>query len=224
MEITLESVAILLSIIAFSVTIIGFFASLKFYRDGIELQRSANDVLSKISNKTDSIQDQVSGMFDKTLNAALSKQEQVSVEFESIQEKIQKSAEEIGKKVKHDIEGLGHEKVEEISKAIKSEMTEISKQLQTARQSLESQEPQVEIPQVIRSSAVARQILLELSVKYQLKLSELLSMRPDDSAMITNRINRLLKAGLILEIKTEEEPCYSISKSGIAVTKIMPRK
>lgn len=45
-------------IISFIITVFDFFASLKSYRDDVELQQAANDALIKIVEKTESIQDQ----------------------------------------------------------------------------------------------------------------------------------------------------------------------
>lgn len=67
----IDIITIVLSLVALAITIIGFFASLKFYRDGSQMQSQAHDALSKIEEKTSTIQSQVGGMFDKTLNAAL---------------------------------------------------------------------------------------------------------------------------------------------------------
>lgn len=67
----IESIAIVLSLVALIVTIIGFFASLQFYRHGMELQGRADQVLAKIEERASAIQTQVGGVFDKTLDAAL---------------------------------------------------------------------------------------------------------------------------------------------------------
>lgn len=67
----LDIIAIVLGLVALIVTVIGFFASLKFYRDGSEMQGRARDALAKIEEKAANIQSQVGGMFDKTLDAAL---------------------------------------------------------------------------------------------------------------------------------------------------------
>src|SRR6267143_4397524 len=47
-----EILSVILSFVALVVTIVGFFASLKFYRDGVTLQRSANDAQTKLEEKT----------------------------------------------------------------------------------------------------------------------------------------------------------------------------
>lgn len=66
-----EILAIVVSLVALVVTVIGFFASLKFYRDGVSMNTQANRTLAQIEEKAVSIQTQVGGIFDKTLDAAL---------------------------------------------------------------------------------------------------------------------------------------------------------
>ena len=63
----IDVLAIILSVVLLVISIVAFFASLKFYRDGVRLQQKANDALTKIEEKTAFIQGQVGGMFDKTL-------------------------------------------------------------------------------------------------------------------------------------------------------------
>lgn len=71
MTITLEVASILLSVVAFLFTVIGFFASLKFYRDSIELQRAANDALTQISERTGNMQNQMGKRMDYLLSNVL---------------------------------------------------------------------------------------------------------------------------------------------------------
>jgi len=66
-----EAVSIILGLVALAVTIVGFFASLKFYRDGVQMQSHADAVLTKMEERSTAIQTQVGGIFDKTLTAAL---------------------------------------------------------------------------------------------------------------------------------------------------------
>lgn len=56
---------------ALAVTAIGFFASLKFYRDAVGMQTKTDHLLVKVEERSLQIQSQVGGMFDKTLTAAL---------------------------------------------------------------------------------------------------------------------------------------------------------
>lgn len=69
--IIIDVAAIVLALTAMGITTIGFFASLRFYRDGVELQTQVRELLSRIEEKVASVQSQVGGMFDKTLDAAL---------------------------------------------------------------------------------------------------------------------------------------------------------
>jgi hypothetical protein len=85
----IEIVSLILSIVALIVTVVGFFASLKFYRDGVTLQGKANDALTKIEERTQFIQTQVGGMFDKTLEAALGKNDELSASFEEISQQLE---------------------------------------------------------------------------------------------------------------------------------------
>ncbi|TOJ75633.1 hypothetical protein, partial [Vibrio parahaemolyticus] len=84
-----DVLAIILSVVALIVTVIGFFASLRFYQDGVVLQKSANDALTKLEEKTKNIQDQVTGMFDKTLNAAISKGVEIDNSFDALDQKVE---------------------------------------------------------------------------------------------------------------------------------------
>ena len=88
-------IAIILSIVALFITIIGFFASLKFYRDGVKLQGVANDAMTMIKEKTEAIQSQVGGMFDKTLDAALNRSNQMSESFEEINAQMEQTSSSI---------------------------------------------------------------------------------------------------------------------------------
>lgn len=69
----LEIITIVLSLVALTITIVGFFASLKFYHHGMEMQGRADRVLAQIEERSSAIQTQVGGIFDKTLDAALAR-------------------------------------------------------------------------------------------------------------------------------------------------------
>lgn len=71
MHITVETLAIILSLVSFTVTLIAFFASLKFYRDGVDLQQESQYTMVLVQEKVESIERQVGEMFEKTLNAAI---------------------------------------------------------------------------------------------------------------------------------------------------------
>jgi len=218
MTLTLETIAILLSILAFLITIIVFFASLRFYKDGMKLQDSANDVLSKINLKIDSLQSQVTGIFDKTLDAALmTRKDEISEDFESVQQKLQDSAEEILKKVKNDIQVIGKDKAEEITESVKNEFEDISKQLKEARAALDQTQIPFKIPTIFQKSAIARRIISSMRSNLQMSESKLLNLREGKDSLIMSRLNTLNKLGLIKKITNGKETIYSITKKGMDV-------
>lgn len=71
LDLIINLAAIILSVTAILLTIIGFFASLRFYRDGVELQSRVRELLSRVDEKVASVQSQVGGMFERTLDAVI---------------------------------------------------------------------------------------------------------------------------------------------------------
>lgn len=71
MGLAIDLIAIVLAIVATIVTVVGFFASLHFYRDGVDLQTKVQRILTIIEERVGLLQTQVGGMFDKTLDAAI---------------------------------------------------------------------------------------------------------------------------------------------------------
>lgn len=73
MTLSLELASLVLSLVALIVTGIGFFASLRFYRDGMETQQAVDRLLAKVESKVENISTQVGGLFETTLKAALAR-------------------------------------------------------------------------------------------------------------------------------------------------------
>lgn len=71
MDLIIDLATIILSVTAILLSGVGFFASLRFYRDGVELQSRVRELLSRVEEKVTSIQSQVGGMFEKTLDAVI---------------------------------------------------------------------------------------------------------------------------------------------------------
>lgn len=71
LSLVIDLSTIVLSAVAIVLTVIGFFASLRFYRDGVELQSRVSELLSRVDERISSVQSQVGGMFERTLDAAL---------------------------------------------------------------------------------------------------------------------------------------------------------
>ena len=102
-----DILAIILSVVALIVTGFGFFASLWFYRDGVNLQKDANKALAKIEVMSSSIQSQVYGMFEKTLDAAIANKQQISTDFDAINKQLEKAKTEIVKQAQSEIGTMG---------------------------------------------------------------------------------------------------------------------
>ena len=137
MTITLETIAILLSIVSFVVTVFGFFASLKFYRDGVNLQRTANDLLTKVAEKTETIQSQVGGMFDKTLDAALGKREALNNNFEELETQLSNAKEALLVEMRGQIGQLGEQQQIRIKNTVEEQIRILKEKVESTRESAE---------------------------------------------------------------------------------------
>lgn len=140
-EITLSVVdilAIVLSVVSLLITTIGFFASLKFYRDGVDLQKSANDALVKIEEKAQSIQTQVGGMFDKTLDAAIAKRNELSINFEELSDELEKVKLQIVEEATKQVGAAGENERARLRQIVDSKIGAVQEKVETTRESAES--------------------------------------------------------------------------------------
>ena len=131
----LEALAIVLSLVSLIVTVVGFFASLKFYRDGVELQRAANDALTKIGEKTEFIQTQVGGMFDKTLDAAIGKREILSYQFEELNDQLEKTKAKLIEESIGQIGAAGEQERKRLTNVVDNQIAIIREKIETTRES-----------------------------------------------------------------------------------------
>lgn len=136
MTLTLEVIAILLSCVSFVVTVLGFFASLKFYRDGVSLQNQANDVLSNLSAKTNVIENQVGNLFDRTLTAALDRKAVVSENIEDLEAQLNEARTTLDEAIGQIGEAGADQRVR-IKKAVDEQLALIQGQLETTKGSVE---------------------------------------------------------------------------------------
>ncbi len=134
---TIDVLAIIISIVALVVTVIGFFASLKFYRDGVDLQQLANQALVKIEEKASNIQTQVGGMFEKTLDAAITNREQITTDFDAINEQLKKTGTDLVDAALQEIGTAGTEEREKIKEIVDSRFKELSNLLENMRANAE---------------------------------------------------------------------------------------
>jgi uncharacterized protein YjbJ (UPF0337 family) len=219
MTITLETAAILLSIVSFVVTVLGFFASLKFYRDGVELQRVANDALTKLTEKTESIQAQVGGMFDKTLDAALGKRYELSANFEELEKQLSNTKEALLAEVRNQIGEAGEEQQQRIKGTVEEQISLLKEKVESTRESAEkvADSPLEQSPPV---SAIGLSILKAmLSTGKLLSLSELKQYlsQYDPSLKVSDlgrRLRELSSDGYIAALKENGETKYGITVKG----------
>lgn len=225
LTILINVLAIILSIVALLVTVLGFFASLKFYRDGIALQNQANDVMVKIAEKANSIQSQVGGIFDKTLDAALAKRENVSEEFESLQQKLHESAEQVTKQVASEIQGMGQKEKSKVLESVQNEFNEIASQLRAAKESLaESQIEDIPIPRIVQQSPASKKILRRLGKKGIVSHSELSKLPGVRSVILSRRLRELHNQGLLIKThQADNKNYYQLSEKGKAITALISR-
>jgi oligoendopeptidase F len=130
-------VAMVLSVVSLIVTTVGFFASLKFYRDGVELQGKANDALTKIEEKTAFIQTQVGGMFERTLDAAIGKREALSQNFEDLDEQLERAKSKIVEESLSQIGAAGEQERKRLEQVVDSQIKLLRQKVETTRESAE---------------------------------------------------------------------------------------
>lgn len=126
-----EILAIILSVVALFVTIIGFFASLKFYRDGVKLQNSANEALSILKEKTEAIQKQIGGLFEKTLDAAINNRFNLDQKFDEINRQLEESSKTIINASIKQLGDVSNQESDKIKKVVDEQLNLIKKRVET---------------------------------------------------------------------------------------------
>ena len=151
--------AINLSVVALIVTVLGFFASLKFYRHGINLQQGANDALAKIEEKASSIQSQVGGMFDKTLEAAIANKQQISTDFNAINEKLEKAKTEIVDAAQQEIGTVGKTEQAKLKRVVEENLKDLEELVLSARESATTAVPRMQHDVIFPHPVIIPEIL-----------------------------------------------------------------
>ncbi|MGA9997805.1 MAG: hypothetical protein WBP93_20485 [Pyrinomonadaceae bacterium] len=131
----IEVLSIILSIVSLIITTVGFFASLKFYRDGVQLQKLANDALIKLEEKTQTIQSQVSGMFERTLDAAIGGRNELSKNFEELNEQLEKAQARIIEESVKQVGAANEKERAQLSQIVDSQLDLIRAKIETTRES-----------------------------------------------------------------------------------------
>lgn len=222
MSISLETIAILLSIVSFIVTVLGFFASLKFYRDGVSLQQAANDALTKVAEKTSTIEAQVGGMFDKTLDAAIGKRHEMSANFEELEKQLTDAKEALLSEMRGQIGEAGAEQQHRIKKTVEEQMRLLREKVESTRESA------VEIAsETIPTEPVSYMTMHILStllrVGHPLSVLELSAQLRSMFGIMTTpqnlsrRLRELVNKKYVLARRVDGGTTYEITEAGMAL-------
>lgn len=200
----LAILSIILGFVALIVTVLGFFASLKFYRDGVNLQEKATNALTKIEEKTNSIQTQIGGMFDKTLDAAISnKGQRINQDFEDISAQLEKSKEILINDAISQIKNIGVEEKEKLESFISEQFNIINDQVSISQENTEdiiSQEDE----HVPISQFQARIISIIRENKMGLTLTEVSSEVGFNEFAVGKALNRLVSKKIISKNESDK--------------------
>jgi uncharacterized membrane-anchored protein YhcB (DUF1043 family) len=194
--------SLILSVVALVVTIIGFFASLKFYKDGVALQDSATKALSKIEEKTNTIGQQMTGMFDKTLDAAINKGgqiNQVSQDFEDIQEQIDKVSKALIEKASTELTSLGSTERERLKEYISEQFKNITDQVVVTQENATEIVSTPDTEFVAISQFQAKILDAIRGSSSALDLTQISAQVSFSEAVVEKAISRLLTKKLIIE-------------------------
>jgi len=213
-----DILAIILSTIALIVTIIGFFASLKFYRDGVALQTSANNAFTRIEEKSQTIQTQLSGMFDKTLDAAIGRKDELNEDFEALNVQLESTAAVIVEEAQKEIGNIGHSERQKLIEVVNQQIELIREKVEETR---ESAEEAAESPyQFLPQSQFQAKILSELAESGRpLTLDELSNRVNRNTSVTLKSVSRLQSKRLLFIDKIDNAPTIFLTKQGLAVTK-----
>ncbi|MBU1370072.1 MAG: OST-HTH/LOTUS domain-containing protein [Bacteroidetes bacterium] len=199
----LAILSIILGIVALIITVVGFFASLRFYRDGMNLQEKATNALTKIEEKTSSIQTQIGGMFDKTLDAAISnKGQRINQDFEDISLQIEKSKEVLIKDAISQIKNIGEGEKKKLESFISEQFKIINDQVNISQENTEdiiSQDDE-HIP---ISQFQAKIISVIKENRMGLSLKDISNEIGFNEFAVEKALNRLLRKNIVS--KTENE-------------------
>lgn len=195
----LEGLAIVLSVVSLIITAVGFFASLKFYRDGVELQNTANRALTKLEEKTDFIQSQVGGMFDKTLDAAIGKRELLADQFEELNEQLESTKKKLIEESIGQIGAAGEQERKRLSGIVDRQMALIREKVESTRESAQ----EILDPQIIKDLRPRTAQILSEIAKHPAgttigQLSEIEFREKLSRRYIDVQVHELMRLGLVV--------------------------
>lgn len=212
----IDVLSIILAILALIITIIGFFASLKFYREGVKLQDNANKALIQLVEKTQYIESQVGGMFNKTLDAAIGKQNQMSEEFERIHEQLDKTTKEIIDNAVIQIGTAGEKEREGIKKLVQEHMQPLREKIDTTMATAATMAfPEIDIEK-LQELTPREEVLLRFIFDHKepitsYELSEKFNIHRYG---IVRALQSLKSRGYVRQLKNTSPNNYIITKKG----------
>ncbi|QUM81160.1 hypothetical protein HWV01_13120 [Moritella sp. 5] len=217
-----DVLAIILSIVALAITVIGFFASLKFYRDGVELQKSANTALTKIEEKMASLQTHVGGMFEKTLDAAINKPSELDKTFDDLDNVVEEAKKSLLDAAKKELGEIGSKETSKLKDVLNEQMHALEMKVNEARNVAEFSTPSEEGFQI--DSKIVEEILTIMkSIEQPMslnKIRKIIGGELGNSRALKLHVHHLVGVGVLDKKKREgEDPYpvnYSISTNAIA--------
>jgi hypothetical protein len=130
----INAISILLGIVSLIITTVGFFASLYFYRHGVQLSNAANDALVKLEEKLGAIQTQVGGMFEKTLDAAIGGRSQVVENITEVQRQLETAKASIVEQATREMGSVGQKEGARLLQIVESQLSRVQRRVEATRE------------------------------------------------------------------------------------------
>ena len=204
--------AIVVSMVALTITVLGFFASLKFYRDGVQIQSLARDALARIEEKAASIHTQVGGMFDKTLEAAIGRTK-LDQNFDAVSQQLETTTRKIMDSALSQIGTAGDDQRKQLSETVNREINVLRRRIEKPRESAEELAESAEHAPIATGSTGVSSILNVLCEADQpLADSEIAERARVTHGAAIVRLHNLVRSGWVDEVREDgKSPCYKIS-------------
>lgn len=187
----------ILGAVSLIITVLGFFASLKFYRDGVELQKSANDALAKLEEKASALQIQVGGMFEKTLDAAIGNRSIVSDNFEDIQSQLEQLKRSVIDQATQELGVAGQKERDRLSEILSKQLSAVKETVETTRRSVAELAPPEPAASQTSRQAEAR-VMSALALRgHWLTLTQIARGARLDMMTTRRAVESLLMQGLV---------------------------